>query len=623
MATQAASPRERDRERTGVKPAATRPRPLLGTVPVRPVSRRQAWLLLVATSAAVVAVGLTLSADFLAHPGWLALQKADVILGPVVVGLYWRHRRPDSPFGTLLIAAGFLTVPYILQSSSAPAAYATGVAWEGVIYLVTLTLILAFPSGRLDDRASRALLAAAAAVVAAWALVVMLTPQLVPAGSISGCAGACPDNGLLVTPAPDTAASVLDAGRAAIVAIAVAAIALLVARLRAAKPARRRALAIGIPIGMVFLATQAAYQGTTVLGIDGEFQHVAQWAIVVARSTLWYGFLAALIGAQLYAGRILRYSVEDSLRRPSFGEVEATLRAAVGDRALRLLFWRTRPAAWCDSHGRAVREPDPGAGQVVTTIDFDGAPAIAIVHDEELAEDPELIHAAGSAALLARENAELEAAWEDSRRVLRESRARIAAARDHERRALERDLHDSVQQQLTALVVRLGLVRELIDESSPAYEQIEGLEVDVRETLEELRRLAHGIYPASLAELGLVGALTAAATRSATTIAIHADAIPRFPQAIESAVYYSCLEALQNATKHAGPRARVAIRMTMAGGELHFEVRDEGVGFDPAAPTEGVGLRNIHDRVEAVDGRIAIVSAPGRGTVVSGAVPVG
>ena len=80
--------------------------------------------------AAAVAVWVTLRADFLAHPGWLALQKADIILGPVLVGLYWRHRRPGSAFGTLLIVAGFLSVPYILQSSSAPVAYAVGVAWE-------------------------------------------------------------------------------------------------------------------------------------------------------------------------------------------------------------------------------------------------------------------------------------------------------------------------------------------------------------------------------------------------------------------------------------------------------------------------------------------------------------
>jgi signal transduction histidine kinase len=511
----------------------------------------------------------------------------------------------------------------MLQSSSVPAAYAFGVGWEAVIFVITMALILAFPSGRLDDRVARALLAGTVLTIGVPAIaVVLLSPSLEAFGSISGCAGACPANGLMLTAAPEAMATILDFARVAIIVLDALAIGLLISRLRAAKPARRRALVIGIPIAMVFLVTQLAYQGASLASIGGDFFATAQWAIVASRSTLWYGFLAALIGAQLYAGRVLRRSVQESLRRPSFSELETMLAGAVGDRGLRLLFWRSRNRAWSDSDGNAMREPDPAPGQIVTDIDLEGAPAIAIVHDAELAEDPELIHAAGSIALLARENAELEAAWEDSRRVLRESRARIAASRDQERRALERDLHDGVQQQLTALVLRLALVRELIDPRSPAHGRIEELEDDLQETLSALRRLAHGIYPASLGELGLIGALTAAASRSATSIAIHADAIGRFSQAIESAVYYSCLEALQNATKHGGPDARISVRLSIAGGELHFEVRDEGVGFDPTAVRHGVGLRNIRDRLEAVDGRIEIVSAPGRGTVVSGAVPV-
>ena len=165
------------------------------------------------------------------------------------------------------------------------------------------------------------------------------------------------------------------------------------------------------------------------------------------------------------------------------------------------------------------------------------------------------------------------------------------------------------------------MVREMIDSGSPAYQELEELEVDLQETLVELRRLAHGIYPASLADLGLIGALIAAVSRRPPKVEIHAGAIGRFSPEIESAVYYCCLEALQNAAKHAGPDPQVTIHLSIVGAELHFEVRDQGVGFDPSASTTGVGLRNIHDRLEAVDGRMEVVSAPGRGTVVSGAVP--
>jgi signal transduction histidine kinase len=624
MATQAASPRERGLEQHQIEPGLPERRSLLRAAAVTPTGGGDATILVAAVLAAATAVWVTAPADFLTQPGWLAVQKADIILGPVLVGLYWRRRRPGNAMGTLLIAVGFLHLPYVLQSSSAPAAFSIGVLWEGVIFLTTLVLILAFPSGRLDGAVTRAILiGATVTVVAPWTAITLLSERLVPSGSLSGCAGPCPANGLQIASSPDAVAGLVDVTRLGIVVVDLVVIYLLVSRLAAAKPARRRALVIGIPIAMVFLVTQLVYQGSQLITDDrGDFHTAAQWAIAITRATLWYGFLAALIGAQLYAARVLRRIVEASLRRPSFAELEAMLRVPVGDPRLRLLFWRRQNLTWSDAHGTRFAAPEAGPGEAISVIDLDGAPAIAIVHDRELAQDPELIHAAGSVALLARENAELEAAWDDSRRVLRESRARIAAARDHERRALERDLHDSVQQHLTALVLRLSMVREMIDAGSPAYEELEQLEADLQEALVELRRLAHGIYPASLAELGLIGALTAAATRGPAKVAIHADAIGRYSPAIESAIYYSCLEALQNAAKHAGPDPRIAIRLSEAGGELHFEVSDEGVGFDVTAPSHGVGLRNIHDRLEAVDGRMEIVSAPGRGTVVSGAAPI-
>ncbi|HET6550748.1 MAG TPA: histidine kinase [Solirubrobacter sp.] len=578
----------------------------------------------VALCAAAVAVLVTARADHLTHPGWLAAQKADLILGPVLIGIYWRRRRPQSAFGNLLIAAGLLAVPYILHSASAPWAYAAGVLWERVLYLITLALILAFPSGRLEGAAARAIMAAAALFVTLpAAAAVLLEPELSAAASLSGCRP-CVANGLLISARPDAADELLQLARVAILAIDIAAAGLLAWRLVAASAPRRHILTIGMALSLCFLASQFAYQLSRLVDAgDGGFETLAVWAVAVFRSTLWYGFLAALIAAQLYAARVLRRIVGETLRHPTFAELEAMLRTPVGDPGLRLLFWNGRSLTWSDAAGAAIGPPEPSPGRSVTEIRLDGAPAVAVAHDEQLDDEPELVHAAGAVALLARENAELEVAWGESQRVLQESRARIATARDLERRALERDLHDGVQQQLTAVVLRLAITREGLDPGGPAYRQIEGLELDLEEALAELRRLAHGIYPVPLAELGLVGALTAAAARASTPAAIHAEGVGRFPDAIEAAVYFCCLEAMQNATKHAGPDARVAIRLQTAGGELRFEVRDEGRGFDPAADHDGVGLRNIRDRLEAVHGRLEIVSAPGRGTVISGAVPVG
>ncbi len=136
-----------------------------GTRAARPRSssagsrRREAVIAIAAIIAAVAAVWVTLRADFLAYPGWLAAQKADIILGPVLAGLYWLRRRPASRFGPIMIAVGFLSVPYILQSSAAPWAFSLGVLWEGPIFVTTLALILAFPTGRLDGTVERLILA--------------------------------------------------------------------------------------------------------------------------------------------------------------------------------------------------------------------------------------------------------------------------------------------------------------------------------------------------------------------------------------------------------------------------------------------------------------------------------
>jgi signal transduction histidine kinase len=309
--------------------------------------------------------------------------------------------------------------------------------------------------------------------------------------------------------------------------------------------------------------------------------------------------------------------VEESLQRPTLGELEAMLREPLGDPKLRLAFWGS--GEWVGGSGEVVTA---GADRVLTTVERDGRPAVAVVHDPELAEDPELVHAAGAMALLAWENARLEAGWEDALRELSASRARIAAVADGERRAIERDLHDGVQQQLTAALMRLSLVRELLPGTSNAEAQIVKLQSDLEATLEELRRLAHGIFPAPLAELGLVGALEAVARRSTGPIEVQGDGVGRYPPPIESAAYFCCLEAVQNATKHTGPDAHISISLQVNGPVLRFEVRDDGPGFDPDAPHDGMGLRNLRDRLDALDGRLEIVSAPGRGTVIAGALPI-
>jgi signal transduction histidine kinase len=567
----------------------------------------------VAVAAAAVAVWVTLSADFLAYPGWLAAQKADIILGPVLVGLYWLRRRPASKFGPLLVFAGLVGgIPYILQSSSGPVLYAVGVFWEGVTYTTTLALILGFPSGRFEGRAERVLLVTGGtAVVAAFLAMVLFGPQISGVSAISVCATACPANGLMIASEPGFVVEVVRIGRVVVILVALATIALIVQRLVRGTPPRRRALAIGAPVALAFLISQAAFQTASLFELQADdFYPVVQWTIVVTRSSVWYGFLFALIAAELYAGRVLRQVMVASLKRPEPAELEAMLREPLGDPRLRLAFAAEDAVA------------EPGSGCVVTAIERDGRPAAAIVHDAQLADEPELLQAAGAIALLAQENAELETGWRYSLSELRESRNRIVAASEIERRRLERDLHDGAQQRLVALRIRLALAREQVEAGTAGSAKLGELEGDLDEAIQELRDLAHGIFPSLLADRGLLAALRAVALRGPRRVELTGHRVGRYPPEIESAVYYCCLEALQNATKHAGPDAHVAASLHAENGHLRLEVSDDGPGFDLAAVRAGFGLHNMEDRLGAVHGRLTIVTSPGKGTRISGVVPI-
>jgi signal transduction histidine kinase len=206
---------------------------------------------------------------------------------------------------------------------------------------------------------------------------------------------------------------------------------------------------------------------------------------------------------------------------------------------------------------------------------------------------------------------------------LRASRSRIVAASDQSRRQIERNLHDGAQQHLVALAVKLGLARQLI-ESDPATlnTMLEELRGDVQTTLTELRELAHGIYPPLLMDRGLREALVAAANRAVLPADVEAD-VGRYPADMEAAVYFCCLEALQNAGKHAGEGATITINVDADDHELRFSVVDTGAGFDMnSGAVRGHGFVNMADRLGAIGGRLDVDSEPGAGTRIAGVIPL-
>jgi signal transduction histidine kinase len=230
---------------------------------------------------------------------------------------------------------------------------------------------------------------------------------------------------------------------------------------------------------------------------------------------------------------------------------------------------------------------------------------------------------------LALHNVRLDSALQASLEELQErnielqaSRARIVAASDASRRAIERNLHDGAQQHLVALAVKLGLAGQIAGDVKPEVSALlEELRGDVQTTISELRELAHGIYPPLLRDRGLPEALRTAATRSPLPVDVDAELPTRYPAEAEAAAYFCCLEAMQNAAKYAGENAAVTIEVRPTEGGLTFTVTDDGPGFDPATTAQGHGFTNMLDRLGAIGGSLTVTSAPGEGTSVRGDVP--
>ena len=205
---------------------------------------------------------------------------------------------------------------------------------------------------------------------------------------------------------------------------------------------------------------------------------------------------------------------------------------------------------------------------------------------------------------------------------LRESRRRIVSAQDERARALERNIHDGAQQQLVALSVQLRLAEGMVDrDPAKARGLLADLQARTVETLEDLRDLARGIYPPLLADKGLPAALEAQARKSSLPVIVQPDGVGRYGPDVESAVYFCCLEALNNVAKYA-EASTVEIHLAHANGELRFDVIDDGHGFDPSAPDHGSGLQGMADRLDAIGGSIEVDSAPGQGTRVVGRLPI-
>jgi signal transduction histidine kinase len=303
---------------------------------------------------------------------------------------------------------------------------------------------------------------------------------------------------------------------------------------------------------------------------------------------------------------------------------------AAGTGAERVVVWlriddELRPAASSDSSSHA--DPLPVDGHELPPLP-DADLSVPVVHQGQLLgaisvkmpkAEPlrpagqQLVADVASQAGLVLANAGL---IED----LRASRQRLVTAQDEERRRLERNLHDGAQQDLVALAikVRLGATAEDLAQAKEIFGE---LQTDTAGALENLRDLARGIYPPLLADLGLATALNAQAGKSPLPVTVEADGVGRFGQDTEAAVYFCCLEALQNTAKYAHATL-ASICLQKQDETLRFTISDDGTGYNTSRTPMGSGLRNMADRLAALGGRLEVRSAPGQGTTITGQLPV-
>ncbi len=343
----------------------------------------------------------------------------------------------------------------------------------------------------------------------------------------------------------------------------------------------------------------------------------AGYAVLCAAIPLM--ILLGIYSERLFMGQALAEFVKQLARSPH-AQPEPLMAATLRDPSLRFVTDIPAPSGRGDAEGTLGLEfPDD---QAVTWIERDHHRSAAVVYDGDLGDGDGYMQAAAEAALRSLERPRLEADLLATTSDLAASRVRLMDSAAAERRRLERDLHDGVQQQLVGVRLRLEVAAGAVKEDPARAELLLGaIGKQMDDVLGEVRSFARGIYPPLLSQRGLIDALHAAARTSPVPVAFHARGVGRYAQDLEVAVYFCCLEALQNIAKHAGPEARARLIIRQQGQRVDFEVRDHGVGFGPGASDAGSGLINMRDRIEAVGGTLEVSSRVGRGAVVRGSVP--
>jgi signal transduction histidine kinase len=544
-----------------------------------------------------------------------ALPAVAIGWSAIASGLIAWTRRPINRLGPLMIAYGLAVLIRPWQYSDDALMFTLGYALSQLNVALFVHTALAYPTGRVTDRLERGFVA----VAYAFAAVMPLATLLVYDGSGLRYIPPGPES-LLLLHADLGIAHDLDrvfvlGGYGVLSAVFIA---LAIRKLARASVRMRRILApllLAAVIAALRALTEAALMFTS---LPQFFASRLYWWQVAGQILLPIALLVGLLRARLARSHVGELVLE--LDRTPPEEIRDVLARHLGDPSLELYFWLPERDGYVDAHGAAVELPGAGSTRSVTAISNDGERIAVMVHDRSLDDEPQLLQAAATAARLTLENARLHAQVLAQLVQVQESRRRIVAAGDEQRRRIERDIHDGAQQRLVALALELRATQRRLDRRvDPDLERVlTGAVEELQVAVSELRELARGVHPAILTEEGLPGALESLASRTPLDVRVEGGLDERLPPEIEAAGYFLACEALANAVKHADA-SHVKISAVRQDGKLVLEVVDDGRGG--ADPSAGSGLRGLADRLEAHGGRLVVMPAAGGGTRVIGEIP--
>jgi signal transduction histidine kinase len=533
------------------------------------------------------------------QPEWAFALAGMVGLSFMSAGLVAWWKRPQNRTGPLMVLGGACWYLTNLQILPNPVAFALGF-WLSYLDLVVFShLALAYPDGRLTGRADRWI------VTASYATYLGLQGARYLHDGGNGAIG--------WAPSPVTAWADVLSVVAIMVDMTVAVV--VIRRWSAATPAMRR---VHAPVWVGVLISSAI----TVGGAASSMLDLAPGLRMAL--TLAYGLVLVTLPAAFLSGllrvRLARVRVADLVlqleQAPSLPRLRDLLAGALGDSTLTLGLWSPQAEQYVDPGGRPVAVSGRGATYIA-----DGAQRLAVlVHDPHLGDQRHLLDAAAATARLALTNTSLRASLQRQSRELESSRAAAAVVALDERRRLERDLHDGVQQRLLRLswlAKRAGALVATGAAATTVAGVLDQLVTETHDTHVELRELAQGIHPAVVAEHGLAVAIDEYSLRAG--IAVHVD-IPyeRWPAVIETTAYFVIVEAVVNAAKHAAAES-VRVRVRQQSERLVIAIHDDGIGG--ADPRRGAGLRGMRERVAALNGSLAVDSAAGHGTRIVAVLP--